>query len=174
MTITTRTEAFVLLRALGAPDRLVRHVELVGEAADSLLVAFARQGVKLDERFVRVGVVLHDVGKIVYQDELSKPGAEHESAGERLLLERGVPAQIARVCRSHAQWATMDSSLEELIIALADKLWKGVRVSALEERIIERAAISLNRDKWDLFIALDAAFDEIAGDGDARLSRSML
>ncbi len=128
MAIKTRADAFAFLHDLGAPTRLVRHVELVGEAADALLLAFTRLGVRVDGDFVRVGVVLHDVGKIVYQDELSNPGAKHESAGERLLLERGVSAQIARVCRSHAQWSSLDSSLEELIIALADKLWKGVRV----------------------------------------------
>ena len=170
--IKTRADAFALLHDLGAPTRLVRHVELVGEAADALLLAFTRLGVRVDGDFVRVGVVLHDVGKIVYQDELSNPGAKHESAGERLLLERGVSEQLARVCRSHAQWSSLETSFEELIIALADKLWKGVRVRALEERVVERAAISVNREKWDLFVPLDSVFEEIADDGDARLSRS--
>lgn len=170
--LANRADAFARLRDLGAPQRLVRHVELVGEAADTLLVAFARQSVPLDENFVRIGVVLHDVGKIVHQNELSKSGSEHESVGERLLLEHGVSAKLARVCRSHAQWASLDSSLEELVIALADKLWKGVRVQALEEQIVERAALSTNRDKWDMFIEFDSVFEEIASQGDARLSRS--
>lgn len=172
MNLTTVADALALLRDLGAPARLVRHVQLVGEAAELLLPAFARQGVPLDEVFVRVGVVLHDAGKAVHQEELSNPGSEHEPTGERLLLERGVSADLARVCRSHAQWATVDMSLEELVIALADKLWKGVRVSALEERVIERAAAVAKCDKWHIFVPLDATFEDIALLGDERLSRS--
>lgn len=172
MNVETTEDALTLLRDIGAPARLVRHVMLVGEAADALLGTFARHGVPLDEAFVRIGVVLHDVGKVIYQEELSRAGSAHEPAGERLLLDRGVSARLARVCRSHAQWQSLDASLEELIIALADKLWKGVRVPALEELVIERAA--LNRDKWDLFIPLDAAFEEIAAGGDNRLARSHL
>ena len=168
----TAEEALALLQDLGAPARLVRHVKLVAEAADALLGAFARHGVPLDEAFVRLGVVLHDVGKVIHRDELSNAGSAHEPAGERLLLERGVPAKLARVCRSHAQWQSLDCSLEELVIALSDKLWKGVRVPALEELVIKRAAA--NRDHWDLFIPLDAAFEEIAAGGDSRLDRSQL
>jgi len=51
--------------------------------------------------------------------------------------------------------------------------WKGVRVPALEERVIERAAVVANPDRWDLFIPLDAAFEEIASRGDERLARSV-
>jgi hypothetical protein len=170
--VNTVAEAFALLRDLGASPRLVRHVELVGEAVDVLLLAFVQQSVPLDEAFVRMGVVLHDAGKAVHQEELSRPGAEHEPTGERLLLDRGVPAKLARVCRSHAQWASLDSSLEELVIALADKLWKGVRVPALEELVIDRAATAANRDRWGLFIPLDAAFEDVAAGADDRLARS--
>jgi HD domain-containing protein len=170
--VTTAADALVLLQTLGAPPRLLRHVELVGEAADALLLALTQQRVPTDAVFVRVGVVLHDAGKAIHPHELSGPGAAHEPAGERLLLDHGVPAKLARVCRSHAQWATLEVSLEELVIALADKLWKGVRVPALEERVIEGAAAATARDRWDLFIPLDAAFEEIAAGGDDRLARS--
>jgi hypothetical protein len=105
---------------------------------------------------------------------LSGPGSEHEPTGERVLLERGVPAPIARVCRSHAQWATLETSLEELVVALADKLWKDARVPALEERIIDAAATLARRDRWDLFVPLDALFEEVAGGGEDRLSRSLV
>jgi predicted hydrolase (HD superfamily) len=174
MTVNTVAEASTLLQKLGASQRLIRHVELVGEAAAVLLATLAQQGVQLDEAFVRVGVVLHDAGKAIHQEELSNPGAEHEPTGERLLLDHGVPPKLARVCKSHAQWASLDPSLEELVIALADKLWKGVRVPALEELVIARAATAANRDKWDLFIPLDAAFEDLAAGGDDRLARSRM
>ncbi len=170
--LPTVADAQRLLRDLGAPPRLVRHAALVSEAADLLLVALRRQAVSVDETFVRAGVVLHDVGKALHPDELSGPGSHHEAAGERLLLDRGVDPRLARVCRSHAQWATPDASLEELVIALADKLWKGVRRADLEELLIERAARAAKRDRWDVFIPLDAAFEAIAARGADRLARS--
>lgn len=117
-------------------------------------------------------MVLHDAGKAIHTAELSGPGSEHEPTGEKVLLERGVPATLARVCRSHAQWATLETSLEELVVALADKLWKGARVPALEGRVIDAAATLARRDRWDLFVPLDAVFEEVAGGGEDRLSRS--
>jgi HD domain-containing protein len=139
MTPTSVAEAMRLLEAVGAPPRLLRHAELVGEAAEGLLAGFARMKLPLDREFVRVGVVLHDAGKALHRIELDGPGSSHEAAGERLLLEHGVTADVARVCRSHARWRDVAETLEELVIALADKLWKGVRAAELEELIIDRS-----------------------------------
>lgn len=169
---STSTEALDLLRDLGAPARLLRHAELVGEAAEGLLTALGAQGVAVHRGLVQVGAVLHDAGKILHPEELHASGDRHEAAGERLLRERGLPPEIARVCRSHAQWAALSPSFEELLVALADKLWKGVRHPELEDRVITEAAARRGVPKWDLFIALDGAFEAIAADGDARLARS--
>jgi hypothetical protein len=79
---------------------------------------------------------------------------------------------VARICLSHAQWAEMPVSMEELLVALSDKLWKGVRNAQLEERFIDEAAKALVRDRWDLFVQVDSVFEEIAADGAARLERS--
>ena len=168
----TVAQAMALLKAVGAPDRLLRHAELVREAADLILDALGEQRIPVDGAFVRAGAVLHDAGKSLHPEELSAAGARHEAAGERMLVERGVPPALARVCRSHAQWASMDTSLEELLVALADKLWKGVRVPQLEDRVISEASARANRERWDLFVALDSAFEAIAADGDDRLARS--
>jgi hypothetical protein len=169
----TPIQAFDLLRQAGAPPRLVQHARLVGEAGDELLVEIARLGVTLDNAYVRAGIVLHDVGKAIHRDELDVAGALHEPAGEALLLARGVEPQLARICRSHAQWATMECSVEELIVALADKLWKGVRHRALEERVIDAMAARSGRDRWDLYVRLDNVFERVAAGADDRLARSV-
>lgn len=161
-----------LLAQLGAPPRLLRHVALVGEAGERLLVAAQGLQLPIDAALVRVGIVLHDAGKILVSAELDAPGAEHEPAGQALLLAHGVSTELARVCLSHARWADMSVSLEELLVALADKLWKGVRNAPLEERFINEAAKSVARDRWDLFVQLDSLFEEIAAEGVARLQRS--
>ncbi len=80
--------------------------------------------------------------------------------------------EVARICCSHARWRQMDVSLEDLIVALADKLWKGVRTAELEERVVDEIARSLGKDRWSLFVTLDTAFEQIAEGGAERLARS--
>lgn len=165
-------EARTLLATLGAPASLLLHTALVGEAAEEIIAALSARRVPIDEDFVRVGVVLHDAGKIAHPQELRESGDAHEPAGERLLLAAGVTPALARVCLSHARWPAMDCSLEELLVALADKLWKGVRRADLEERVIAEAAQRSRQDRWDLFVPLDSTFERIADGGHARLERS--
>lgn len=172
-TITNLADARALLQELGAPARLLRHAELVSEAGEALLTLFAAHGLTLDRAWVRAGAALHDAGKLEHRGELERPGALHEPAGELLLLAHGVAPHIARCCRSHAQWATLACSLEELVVALADKLWKGARVPALEQRVIEAAAAQAKRDLWALFVPLDAGFEAVAEGASLRLARSV-
>jgi len=68
----------------------------------------------------------------------------------------------------------MQVTLEELLVALADKLWKGVRNPKLEERVIDLVAAALGRSRWDIFVELDTCFEAIAADGSSRLERSRL
>lgn len=172
MTPESLTAAQDLLVRLGAPSRLLRHVELVNEAAELILGKLGALGVPVRAELVRVGVALHDAGKILHPDELDAPGALHEPAGEALLLGSGVSPEVARVCLSHARWDTMDVTLEELLIALADKLWKGVRNARLEERCIDAIALALGKARWDLFIDLDTSFENVAAGGAERLAQS--
>lgn len=167
-----RERALRLLMELGAPDRLVTHARLGGEAGDALVERLSAMGVVLESELIHAGIVLHDAGKVRHPNELDAPGERHEAEGERMLLERGVDPSLARVCRSHAQWRAMDCSLEELLVALADKLWKGVRSGALEERVIDAVALRLGRSRWEIFVALDDLFEKVASGGDERLGRS--
>ncbi|MCF2872895.1 hypothetical protein L0664_17650 [Octadecabacter sp. G9-8] len=118
-------DAFNLLERLGASPRLIKHLELVGEVGGEVISKLDDLGVHYDKTFIQIGIAVHDAGKIVHPNELEKGGNLHEAAGEKLLLEQGVDAKIARCCRSHAQYASMSVSFEELVIALADTLWKG-------------------------------------------------
>lgn len=167
-----RSDAYRLLSELGAPEQLRVHVQLVGEAAERLMRAYVELGVGFDARIIELGVVLHDVGKIRYPDELNAPGAMHEQAGEALLLAHGVQPEIARCCVSHARWQDAAVSFEERTVALADKLWKGKRVEALELCIIDEVASRLGAGRWDVFARLDAVFEEIADGGTARLEQA--
>lgn len=167
-----RQDAYRLLARLGAPDRLLMHVRLVGEAADQLAAAYAALGLAFDTRRFELGVAIHDAGKILHPAELEGPGSRHEPDGEALMLANGVPPDIARCCVTHAQWQRADVSFEERSIALADKLWKGKREAALELAVIDEAAARLGVDRWSVFDRLDGVFEDIAAGGPDRLARS--
>lgn len=171
--LNSRNDAYVLLDELDAPDRLKTHVRLVGEAADLLIEKFTELGLPIDFNFIRIAVAVHDIGKIKYTNEMSGPGSEHEPEGEKILLDLGADPKIARCCMSHSRFSTMECSIEELIIALSDKLWKGKRVEELELEVIDACAALTGNDRWDMFSELDHHFELIAEGGDKRLQRSV-
>ena len=168
-----QNDAYDLLRQLGAPERLLRHAWLVGEAADYLIEVYRELGIEFDASLIELGAAIHDAGKIVHREELSGPGSRHERAGQALVLKHGVQPQVAKCCVSHAAWRSPDVTFEERTVALADKLWKGKRDTDLELVIIDEAAIRLAVGRWDVFARLDLAFEEIAASGDDRLRRSL-
>ena len=169
MNLNSREDAYELLNELEAPDHLKLHVRLVGEAADLLIQKCNELKVSIDANFIRIGVAIHDIGKIIHLNEMTGTGSEHEPEGEKILLNKGVDPKIARCCLSHAQWAEMECSLEELLIALSDKLWKGKRVEELELKVIDRISDSLGKDRWAVFEELDSQFEHIASGGHERL-----
>ena len=88
------------------------------------------------------------------------------------MLENGASPKQARICLSHAQYETMSVTLEEQIVALSDKLWKGKRVEELELSVIDTVASNIGIDRWDIYSELDSTFEIIAADGDIRLQKS--
>jgi HD domain len=172
--LSTVKDGYTLLQTLGASPQLIRHVKLVGEAAEVLVTKLRQLEVPFDQRFVRLGVAFHDAGKILHPEELVAKGTKHEAAGEQLLIANGVEPILARCCRSHGQWQTMDCCFEELLVALADSLWKGKRINQLENTVIQRVAALCQKDYWTLFVEMDSCFEAIAAEGDLRLLRSQV
>jgi HD superfamily phosphodiesterase len=165
-------QAIAFLEGAGGSPRLIRHARLVEGVAGELVSTLRSLGVLVDEQQVRLGAALHDAGKIVHPDELEATGDRHERAGYLFLLEHGYPTNIAEACVRHSQWEAPDAALEFLVIALADKLWKGKRDERLESAAIERVAQSLNRQHWEVLQDLDTAFELVAASGHRRLIES--
>lgn len=166
-------ESIRLLNRLGAPVRLIKHLELVGEAGEQVISKLEELGVQFDKSFVQVGIAIHDAGKILHPEELNEGGNLHEASGEKLLLEQGVEKKVAYCCQSHSKYNSMPVSFEELLVALSDKLWKGKREPELELQVIDGVAEKLSTDRWSIFEILDSCFEDIASTGNARLSRSV-
>ena len=73
---------------------------------------------------------------------------------------------MARFARTHASWTDPDISMNDLLVSLADKVWKGARVTDLEQRVLER----LPGEAWDTFLRLDNILAPIAGEADRLLA----
>ena len=164
-------EALALLTKLGAPGRLVRHHELVLEAAQELAAGLESFAAHFDANEFQIGAALHDAGKILHLNEMSGPGARHEQDGRALLEDQGL-AKLARFCVTHAAWREADLTLEDLLVALADKLWKGKRVEELERKVVELLARVSGREFWPVFIEVDDLFERVAAGGPWRLEMS--
>lgn len=118
-----------------------------------------------------LGAAVHDIGKVVYPNELSRPGHAHEAAGEALLVEYRFPREIERFARTHAQWQAEEMpQLEDLLVALADALWRGRRDSELEDALCQHIAALTGEAYWQIFARLDDIASEIAASADARLA----
>lgn len=119
---------------------------------------------------VLFGAATHNIGKTIHTSELSQPGTRHEQAGCELLIECGVEARLARFAANHGTWSAPDISIEDLLVSLADKIWKAKRVPDLEDRIVQRICDTSGEPRWQAFMKLDDLLDRLARDADTRLA----
>ncbi|MDX3382567.1 HD domain-containing protein [Streptomyces niveiscabiei] len=162
--------AVELLTAVSAPPRLVAHLRLVHDVAAQLLDAVAGFGLAVDREAVLFGAATHDIGKALHPAELSGPGARHEEAGRELLLARRVPAPLARFAGTHASWQSPEADAEDLLVSLADKIWKNKRVTDLEDLVVAELSRASGRPVWEVFLTLDESLTRIGEAADTRLA----
>ncbi len=161
-----------MLADLNAPPRLAAHLRAVHDVAASLVeqIAAAYPALRCDTAEVRFGAATHDIGKVWHPAELSEPGSAHEPAGYELLLQRGVEPHLARFARDHGSTAYHLLSVEDLLVVLADKIWKGKRVPELEDAFGTRLCAATGEQPWEVFLRLDGILDVLAAHADARLA----
>jgi hypothetical protein len=166
------TEIGTLLVALSAPARLAAHLRAVHDVAWQLTARLgaAHPALAFDHDAVRYGAASHDIGKVVHPAELTGPGSRHEPAGYELLTARGVPHRLARFARTHASWTDPDTTIDDHLVSLADKIWKAKRVPALEDRVIDALGTACGLERWEAFSSLDNILDDLATDADDRLA----
>ena len=153
------------------PQRLYAHLMIVHDVANKLLEEINRTwgSLNINKNLVLFGSATHDIGKTIYTNELSEVGHKHEQAGLQLLLSLGISEEKSKFAASHSSWSA-NSTLEELLVSLADKIWKGNRVHDLEDLLIERISTETKTECWAVFSLLDSIIDDIAKDADKRLS----
>ncbi|RSM72848.1 HD domain-containing protein [Kibdelosporangium aridum] len=159
-------EVVALLETVDAPPRLAAHLLVVHDVACQLVDWIEERGLEIDRAAVLFGAATHDIGKVRFPAELSGPGSQHEPAGHELLLEHGIPERLARFARTHASWNDPGIEFEDLVVSLADKVWKGKRVPDLENLVVHR----LPGEPWEAFMVLDDVLDWLVVDADVRLA----
>ncbi|MFF3304354.1 HD domain-containing protein [Streptomyces sp. NPDC002908] len=161
-----------LLTRLGSPPRLAAHLRAVHDVARRLVGWMQERypAVIFDRDAVLFGAATHDIGKTVHLDELGGPGSAHEEAGQALLLGHGIGPEFARFAATHASWAEAEVDFEDLLVSLADKIWKNKRVPELEDLVVARLARATGRAAWEEFIALDEILARIGDAADERLA----
>lgn len=158
--------------ARAATARLAAHLRAVHDVAHQLVdwVEQHYPAVILDREAVLFGAATHDVGKTVHLDELSGPGSAHEEAGQALLIGHGISPELARFAATHASWVHARGGLDDLLVSLADKIWKNKRVPDLEDLVVARLAQATGRASWEEFLALDGVLARIGDAADERLA----
>ncbi|VEP18818.1 HD domain-containing protein [Hyella patelloides LEGE 07179] len=172
---TTPREIYAFLQQQKAPERLIKHHKLVVEATEEIITDLKTNFPNLDCNYsqVLIGAAIHDAGKIIFNNEIYKSGNRHELEGEQYLINLGIPPHIAKFCRTHAHWNDPDNTIEDLLVAVADVLWKGCRNEQLENLVISRISNLMEKDFWDVFLIVDSLFEKVSDCGIDRLNRSL-
>lgn len=164
-------EVEYILKRLSVPPRLYAHSLIVHDVAHTLIKAITDtwDNLNIDENLILFGAATHDIGKCIHINELSEKGHKHEQEGKHLLISLGVSEEKAKFAASHATWSEK-STIEELVVSLADKAWKGSRIQDLEDLLIEKIATETKMEHWGIFSLLDSIIEDITRDADERLS----
>jgi putative nucleotidyltransferase with HDIG domain len=162
-----------LLEKLDAPPRLIAHLTVVHHVARELTHDLAERWPDLpyNQQAVLLGAATHDIGKVVHRDELRRPGQRHEEAGVVLLRQHGFSSEQARFARTHGQRHNDPAvTPEDLLVALADTIWKGKRDEHLEATLVRHIAQLQGEEPWVVYLALDEIIQPIAQQANTRLT----
>ena len=142
--IPSTEEALKILKASGCSPRVIRHCKAVSNLAVQIAQRCKRNGVDVDLDLVRIGALLHDIGR-------SKThSVHHPIVGAEIAKSFGLPEEIIRIIKRHLGggltaeealelgWPNEDylpKTIEEKIVTYADKLIDGEKIVSIEETI---------------------------------------
>jgi HD superfamily phosphodiesterase len=141
MTVPGRVDAAALLLSLDPPAWFLRHSQAVAEVASWLAARIARARIPIDQPLVEAAALLHDVDKILPDDDPAKR-LPHGAGSADWLARHGHP-ELARAVTNHPvtklidgeafrRWAAF-ATREERVVAYADKR-AGQRLESMDER----------------------------------------
>ena len=169
--IELSSEVTALLKKLNAPERLVKHLTIVHSVTFEIISKFKDEwpDLVLKEKETLFGASTHDVGKTKIRSELYEKGSTHKLEGYKMLKDFGYPEELSRFAKTHGNWKNGNLDMEDLIVCVSDKIWKGQRINDLEELICKKLSDSLLLKYWDVYTKLDLIFGTIALEAEKRL-----
>lgn len=87
-----------------------------------------------------------------------------------MLVDYGIKENLARFTITHSNWENENLKIEDLIVSLADKIWKGQRIDNLEEKVIAKISLFTNIDYWTVYLKIDNIISQIINGSDKRLN----
>ncbi|MEM1588437.1 MAG: TIGR00295 family protein [Candidatus Bathyarchaeia archaeon] len=130
----TYDEALKLLEKAGCSNLVIEHCIAVSKIAVEIAESCLRKGKKLDLNVIKIGALLHDIGRAFTHD------VKHGVMGAALAKAMNLPTSIIRIIETHigagipAEEAEelglpkkdyIPLTIEEKIVCYADKLTKG-------------------------------------------------
>ena len=140
----SREEAIGLLEAVGTPNHVIEHCINVTSIALRLGSQLKFRGHKVNMRLVEAGALLHDIGRSQTHE------VNHAVVGAEILREMGMREDLVLIVERHIgagipedeaaelglpEKHYLPESLEEKIVAYADKLISGRREVPIEVTI---------------------------------------
>lgn len=127
--------ALKLLEKVGCSKNVVKHCKAVADFAVEIAEACEEKGLEVDVALVRIGALLHDVGRARTHK------VDHGLVGAQIARELTLPNAVVLVIERHVGSGITESeaerlgfpvksyvplSIEEQIVAYADKLIEGL------------------------------------------------
>ncbi|MCD6402921.1 MAG: HDIG domain-containing protein [Candidatus Aenigmarchaeota archaeon] len=164
----TEARALALVKMKFAYQPVVlEHVMLVKEKAEEIAKKLIQSGVKVDLELVKVGALIHDIGRSVTHD------IRHGIIGGEILRELGYP-ELARFAETHIGGGIskeeakklglppkdyFPKTLEEKIVAYADKFVEGeIEFSSSPTEDVKRKNI-----KYDTILPTIKKYERVLG-----------
>ena len=123
--IPDEAEALRIHRKYGSAPIIVEHCRAVERVASIVASELSRRGVAVDERVVRAGALLHDVGRTRVQT------VRHGYEGAEILRREGVDESVVEVVKRHVGAGISREEAKELGLPDGDYVPK-----TLEQKVV--------------------------------------
>lgn len=175
--LPSKRKALKLLFEAGCSPAVVEHCKAVAAFAVKIARACEKKGLNVDIQLVEIGALLHDIGRS------RTHSVNHAVVGMEIAESLGLPDKIVSIIGRHIGggitvdearrlgWPVksyMPQTLEEKIIAYADKLIEGLKIVSIEQTLEK-----LSRELGETHPAIErvkklhAEISAIIGDFDA-------
>ena len=137
-----------LLKCVGCDAQVIRHCKAVSQLAVKIAQKLRQRDIDIDQ--VRIGALLHDIGRS------QTHGVTHAYVGSKMLRDLGIPDPVVKIVERHIGAGIpsnealdlglpgkdyMPQTIEEKIVAYADKLVDGNRTISFEEACAQIADV---------------------------------